>query len=384
MKIGFLNVLYSKRAARGGLGEHIADLSCELSRRGHDVTVLTSGPRGTSVEDGVTVIRLGRVDRFVRPSQLLTPTYPLRRLFYMARAARCIRAHRFDVVEAAEAGFEHLFALGRRPCPIVIKLHGDFRHIHSRAQPLAAVMHALEGLALRWSDGMYASSGAYARTVAADYDISPDRIRVIPYGITLDGSGHPRLADRHPRLAGKRVVLLSVGASPGRKGAPVFIEAARRVSDPDTLFVLVCSSPAAVRPAAPPANLLVLAHLPRPDFHALLALAEVVVLPSEFESLSIATYEAMLLGRPVILSSHIPLEGPALEYPRRVTLARIEAGALAEAVQRVLGGAASLPAVDPTLLAQLRHTYGIGTVAADTLAFYRDIVQRYRRQRSRV
>ena len=49
--------------------------------------------------------------------------------------------------------------------------------------------------------------------------------------------------------------------------------------------------------------------LDKADFHALLAASEVVVLPSEFESFSIATYEAMLLDRALIVSRHVPLEG---------------------------------------------------------------------------
>ena len=124
MRICFVNALYSRTAARGGLGEHIADLSQALSRRGHDVTVATSGPGGESSEGGVRVVRLGEVAPYARPSQLLQPRYVLSRIRYMWRLRRFVAAGAFDVVEAADGGFEQLPLFWQRPVPIVTNLRG--------------------------------------------------------------------------------------------------------------------------------------------------------------------------------------------------------------------------------------------------------------------
>jgi glycosyltransferase involved in cell wall biosynthesis len=386
LKIGFLNLLYAKPAERGGLGAHIATLSRELARRGHDVTVLTSGTGAPSVEDGVRVVHLGRLERFERLAQVTSPPYLLRRLAYMARAAEYIRRAGFDVVEAADGGLEHLFALVRRPCPLVMKLHGSFRHIHRAPGGLTSAMHALEGLALRRSNLLYTSSSRYAATVAGDHGLPAERIRVIPYGIDLrllDAAQRSPLPGRLAGLGGRRLVLLSVGTSPGRKGAGVFVEAARLRADADALFVLICSNRAFLEGVALPANLVVLDHLDPADFYALLAAAEVVVLPSAFESFSIATYEAMLLGRTVVLSRHVPLDGPAREYPRRVTLECLDAHALAAAVGQALHATPAIPKLDPELRARLRAAYGIEEVAEQTLALYREAIERHRQRSAR-
>jgi glycosyltransferase involved in cell wall biosynthesis len=382
VKIGFLNILYSKPAERGGLGAHIVTLSRELARRGHAVTVITSGNQPPSIEHGVTILPVGPVERYEGASQLVRPSYVRRRLAYMWRAAQAIRNVEFDLVEVADGGVEHLFLLGQRPCPLVMKLHGSFQHIYRPPRGLSAAMLTLEGYALRHTNAIYTSSEQYASTVAQAYHMPREHIRVIPYGIDLrDLCAEPRLraTDRWPALAGKRIVLLSVGGSVVRKGAPIFVEMARRYQDLDVRFVLLCSDVAAIRGLAPPANVLVVNTLDRRDFYGLLAASDVVVFPSEFESFSIATYEAMLLGRAVVVSRSVPLEGPARAYPRRLTLDRLDADCLGDAVRQMLAGAADTCALRPEQLAELRRAFSIEAVGEQTLSFYEEVVDHYRR-----
>jgi glycosyltransferase involved in cell wall biosynthesis len=382
MKIGFLNILYSKPAERGGLGSHIVTLSRELARRGHDVTVLTSGTEAASVECGVRVVPLGPVERYHGARQLATPSYVFGRLAYMWRAAQFIQSAGFDVVEAADGGVEHLFLLWRRSCPIVMKLHGSFQGIYRPGFGIGPVMHGLESIALRRSDALYTSSQRYAADISRQYGIPSDHVGVIAYGIDLraiDAQPRPRPSDRFPATAGKRLVLLSVGSSVERKGAPVFIEVARQWKDREVLFVLVCSNPAVVATLSPPDNVLVVGQLDKPDFYGLLAASDAVLFPSEFETFSIATHEAILLGRPVIVSRHVPLEGPAADYPRCVTLDRLDAMCLGSAVRHVLNEGCALPAVPHQAESSLRAAYSIESVAEQTLSFYHEVVDRYQR-----
>jgi glycosyltransferase involved in cell wall biosynthesis len=382
VKIGFLNILYSKPAERGGLGAHIVTLSRELARRGHAVTVITSGNQPPSIEHGVTILPVGPVERYEGASQLVRPSYVRRRLAYMWRAAQAIRNVEFDLVEVADGGVEHLFLLAKRSCPLVMKLHGSFQDIHQPPHGLSSAMLALEGYALRHSDAIYTSSEQYASTVAQAYRMPRERIRVIPYGIDLrdlDVEPRQRAVDRFPALAGKRIVLLSVGSSVVRKGGPIFVEMARRYQDPSVRFVLLCSDVEAVQRLAPPANVLVINTLDKADFYGLLAASDVAVFPSEFESFSIATYEAMLLGRTVVVSRSVPLEGPARAYPRRLTLDCLDADCLGDAVRQVLAGEAGLCALQPEQLTELRRAYSIEAVAEQTLSYYEEIVDRYRR-----
>jgi glycosyltransferase involved in cell wall biosynthesis len=261
-----------------------------------------------------------------------------------------------------------------------MKLHGGFPHIYRTGPALTQMMHTLERFGMHRSDALYTSSSQYAALVAREYALDESTIRVIPYGINLEHIDHAReiqLADRFPALAGKRIVLLSVGASPGRKGAAVFVEAARGLHDHDVQFVLVASVPSLPDDDGLPSNVQVLECLDQPDFFALVAASDLVVVPSQFETFTIATYEAMLLGRSVVVSQHVPIEGPAREYPHLRRLERLNASCLTESIAHALA-AKPLAPVDGELTARLRNAFSIATVARDTLAYYRETVDRYR------
>jgi len=371
LKIGFFNLLYSHRELRGGLGSHIDDLSRALVRRGHDVTVLTSGPPDESLEDGVRVVRLGRVEPYRSPRQLARPAFVLQRLRYLRRLERYVGRAGFDVVEAADGGFEQLPLLRRRHGALVTKLHGNFRQMHARSGPLAHLVAALERRCVRASDEIYSSAAGPADQAARDYRLPRERFAVIPCGVDL---GALRLASRaeferhHPDLAGRRLVVTSVGSSPGRKGARLFLRTARLCAREGVAFVLVGSTGALGEVERGP-GVFVLPTLEKRFFHGLLAGADAVVFASQFETFSIATHEAMLLGRTVIASRWIPLEGEARDYPRLIDIARLDAECLSAAVRQALDVAPPPP--DETTRRRLEAAYGIDHVAEATLALYR-------------
>jgi glycosyltransferase involved in cell wall biosynthesis len=372
MKIAFFNLLYFHREQRGGLGSHIGTVSRALARRGHDVTILTSGPPAELREDGVRVVRLGPVEPFRDARQLANPAFVLRRLVYLTRLTRRVLDEGFDVVEAADGGFEQLLLLRRRPGALVTKLHGNFRQIHSGSGALARLMNAIERRAVRGGDAVYASSVAQAERATRDWSLPRERIAVIPCGIdlgALDPVPRAELDRRYPALRGRRLVVASVGNSPGRKGARIFLRAARLAPGDDVAHVLVCAEPDLLAGTEPPAGVVLLPVLDRPFFHGLLAAAEAVVFPSHFETFSIATHEAMLLGRTVVVSRAIPLEGAARAYPRAIDLPALEPEPLAAAIRQAL--TAPRPAPDLEIQGRLEREFGIDGVADATLDLYR-------------
>ena len=380
MRICFVSTLYSHKTQRGGLGEHIADLSQALARQGHDVTVITSGPPGESREGNVTIVQLGRVEPFSRPSQLLRPAYVFSRLGYMLRLRRHVSAGRFDVVEAADGGFEQFFLLWWRTTAIVTKLHGNFRQIHSERWLLTRLVSALERAAVRRSDAVYASTSLHARIAHEDYRMPGDAIAVIPCGINLAelaGAVEPSEVDRRfPQLRCLRLVLLSVGMSPERKGARLFIDAARAREWTDVAFVLICADASFAARCEIPPGVIVIPQQEKRVFRMLLAAASVVVLPSAFESFSIATHEAMLLGRAVIVSAQIPLDAPARNYPRLIMLDPVNGATLAAATAAMLSAEPTPPQALRETREQLEAAYGIERVTDATVALYRVAIER--------
>jgi glycosyltransferase involved in cell wall biosynthesis len=379
MKIAFANILYSKRHQRGGLGTHIATLSAELARRGHDVTILTSGEGEPYVESRVRILPLGRIDAFSHALQVLNPVYLFRRLAYMIRMTRYVVARDFDIVETADGGFEQLFlaAFLRRKFSLVTKLHGNFRLIYSRDGLLAYLAGKAERFAVRRSDGVYASTVQYAGLISHAYGIPLEKIKIIPYAIETKSAGllktAPDFIERHPSLRGKRLIFLSVGASPFRKGAPLFLETAARCKRDDVRFVLSCNDRRFLEEAQIPANVHLLADLDQSQFYSWLQASDVVVFPSSGESFCIAVHEAMLFRKAIVVSKEIPLDGIDLEYPKCAVLPSLQSSLLEQAIFDFVDGKAQSFMVEDEFYERFNLCYGIGTVGDQTEQFYRGL-----------
>lgn len=377
VKIGFCNILYSKKNDRGGLGAHIHDLSQQLAEYGHEVTILTSGPEKQYLEGNVRVVQLGKVSRFSGGWQLLTPFFWFRRVSYMFKLTRYIRRNHFDVLESAEGGAEQLLVILQHPCAVVTKLHGNFRNIYNRRY-FSRVVEFFERIAAAKSDGVYTSSVSYAETISSEYKIPLKTIRIIPYGIRIgDLCGQTRQLEafvKQRKTVASRTVLLSVGSSPVRKGATLFLEAASILEDQGIQFFLLSSDNSFNATIRIPENLINLGNLDRSRFYSVLSDADIVVFPSHFESFGIAAYEAMLLGKIVIISKNVPLEGSARNYNRCFVLETLTSRALANTIRDVFAGIIKFPPPDPETLKQMKEEYDIKNIAGAVLSFYEEIL----------
>lgn len=343
------------------------------------MTVLTSGSEGACEDRGVKIVSLGKVSRYSSPIQLLNPVVLLQRIRYMIRVTRYASKASFDVIEAADGGLEQLFLVFLRPCPIITKLHGNFRYIYARRGLLTRVVEMLEAVVVRRSNGVYTSSAAYAGIIARDYRIPLANIEIIPYGIDItdvDGERELLFERQSSSLSNKKIVFLTVGSSARRKGAEVFLEVARTSTRDDLLFVLSCSDLAFLSEVKVPGNVLILPNLDRNEFYNWLSRSTVVVFPSHFESFSIAVREAMFFGKPIVASVNIPVEGLDAEYPRFLKLSTIEPSALSAAILKATS--ACLPEADAPFMSRLRNKYDINKVAETTEAYYKEIAARFK------
>jgi glycosyltransferase involved in cell wall biosynthesis len=378
LRICFISVLYSRPRESGGLGAHIAGLSAELVNRGHQVTVLTSGNGSSSTENGIAVVPLGQVDRFSRSRDILDPVHLVRRLSYMLRVTRYVLDSDFDVVEAADGGLEQLLltAYRNRGCALVTKLHGNFHHQYPRQRLFGYWVEKLERMAVRGSDAVYSSTVQCAERAAKAYGIPVDKIRIIPCGIDvarIHSFERLDLVRQHARIKGKRLVLLSVGSSPERKGATVFLEAASEFQREDVLFVLLCNDSRFLKRRTIPSNVLVLANLNQCQFYNWIHHSEIIVFPSTSETFSIAMHEAMLLNKIILLSSNIPFEGIDREYPRYFVLPKADSHCLADVVSDITSGRRQFPELGADLQRRLLRHYALSRVTEETVDFYGEV-----------
>ena len=183
--------------------------------------------------------------------------------------------------------------------PVSIKARGSDIHIWGTAPGIGAQVIA----AGQAADGLLAVSGALKGDMAA-LGMPEARIRVHYTGIDLDRF---RPADRRAAKAALGVsgpLLVGVGTLMARKGQHVAIEALTRL--PDATLILAGDGPERTALGRLAARLGVagrvrfLGDRPHEELPALLAAADVMVLPTASEGLANVWIEARACGAPVV------------------------------------------------------------------------------------
>jgi len=315
----------------GGAEKQLALLAAGLHRRGVEVTVVvlrSSGPREDILrEAGVPLINLGL------PSAL--PLYwksPLVLALALGRLWRTLLRLRPQVVHAyllhSYLLTPPMARLARVPvCVAGRRSLGDFK----AGMPVAL---ACERVATRMTDLLIANANAVADEVVRGEGVARDRIRVVYNGLAASAF-EPALP---AELSSALPVVVCVANLNAAKGHRYLIAAATRLRERGLActLALVGAGPEEdrLRHQADLAFLDVRFLGARTDVAALLARADVVVLPSLSEGMSNALMEAMAAGRPIVATN---VGGTAeLIEGRGILVPPADADALAAALERVL------------------------------------------------
>ncbi len=278
-----------------------------------------------------------------------------------------------DGLAAVEYGRE----LGR---PVIISVHGhDVREIpQARPSWKALVTRALEG-----AEVVIASSSDVRERVL-DLGVEDHRIRMIPQGV--DSSLFRRPSGREPGEDGWQLVY--VGRFDPRKGVGVLLEAMceiRRQRD-DVRLRMVGGSPVSGTAGdfRDQVNILRQQGLedcvefvdekPHGEIPALMAMADLCVLPSFYDSFGIVLVEAMACGLPVVATR---CGGPEdiVEAGMGELVAVGDAGDLARGILAVLDGYRSY---DPaTIRRRVEERYDYRELAKRIAGVYEEVLEHY-------
>ena len=178
----------------------------------------------------------------------------------------------------------------------------------SLAQRLQLIVHLRH--AARAADRIVCVSRHAAGDVTARLGVPPDRIAVVPHGISArfvplaDPARRAAVRERYGVGAGGRLVSF-VGTAQPRKRIEVAVDAVRRLHAdgvPLTLVIAGRRRPGYVAEwlDAPPPFVRLAGELPAQDLVELYGASDVMVSPSSFEGFGLTFVEAMACGCPVV------------------------------------------------------------------------------------
>jgi len=351
----------------GGTGRHVQTLVAGCAVRGVPGVVL--GPRETQRAfgfGGTAAVTFEAVDFGDRPN--------VRDALAVLRLRQALGRSGADVVHAHGLRAAALTALALalrpagRPLPLVVTVHN--------APPApgvtAAIYQALELIVARSADTILCVSADLAERMRRAGAREVGRALVPPPGPAP--AWGPQTGEAIRRDLGGRPFVLAAGRLAPQKGFATLIEAARRWQDLSPVPVLAIAGAGPLRAelatAAAPLGAAVrfLGH--RDDVPALLAAADVFVLPSVWEGQPLILQEALRAGRPIVASraGGIPdltgEDGAVLVPPR-------DPGALAAAIRRVLTSTSLARRLSDAALARARSLPSENDAVEAALAVYR-------------
>ncbi|MPZ80295.1 MAG: glycosyltransferase [Actinophytocola sp.] len=311
----------------GGLGRHVHALARHLTALGHEVVVLCRHESGTdavthptadTVVDGVRVIRVAE-----DPTHLLFEkdlvAWTLAMGHGMIRAGLAlldgwrpavVHAHDWLVTHPAITLAEHAGV------PLVATMHATEAGRHSGwlSQRLNQQVHSVEWWLANRADALITCSSAMQAEVAHLFELEPAEIAVIHNGIEPRGWRVSAAAVRAARARHSpdgAPLVLYFGRLEWEKGVHDLLAALPRLrrAHPGARLVVAGQGVQAAALVEQARKLRIrrsvdfVGHLPDRSLVALLAAADVVVLPSRYEPFGIVALEAAAAGAPLVAST---------------------------------------------------------------------------------
>ena len=369
-----LRIAYVLGTTAGGTGPHVAMLARGCAARGMAVRVFGPAETGRRYFRGLgDVAEPGAGPRFTVVEMADRPR-PAHDPASVLRLRRLLRGWAPDLVHAhgLRAGAFAALAQAGLPYPLVVTVH----NAPPAARPGRVVHAALERLTARRADAVTWVSGDLAARMRRAGADDGGRAVVAAPGFAPPEPG--QVATAREDLGGAdRPAVLAVGRLAEQKGFAVLIEAAARWQgrDPCPRLAIAGAGPLAdaLASQAHAAGVPVRFLGRRDDVPALMAAADVVVVPSLWDGQPLVVQEALRSGRPLVASRvggipDLTGEDGALLVPAG------DAGALAEAVLSALNDRGLAARLRAAATERSKELPSCGDAVDSAVALYRRIL----------
>lgn len=311
----------------GGLGQHVHALAEAQAAQGHEVVVLTQAadvdPPGVDPAaageyevHGVRVLRVERDAPFVPLDVQHLIGWILG--FNSALGRSCVslfHGWRPEVVHGHDWLVAHALALASQAAsaPAVLTIHATEAGRHQGWMPsdLSRTIHGVEWWATHQAGAVIACSQHMRSEIAALFDVPNEHVSVIPNGVDAAAWRVPARARARVREQFPGPLIVYTGRLEWEKGVHTLIEAMPAIRRARRDAHLVIAGRGSARE-----ELISLARakrlgravsfegwLPPEHLHALVAAADVAVVPSIYEPFGIVALEAAAAGTPVVAAN---------------------------------------------------------------------------------
>jgi glycosyltransferase involved in cell wall biosynthesis len=295
---GWPRVAFVLGSASGGTATHVASLAAGCRDAG--LAVCAFGPEQTAGVFGTDVP--------VTPINISDRPRPLSDAAAIARLRKALAGWRPDVVHAhgVRAGAFAAAAMAGRPRTVRPALAVTVHNAPPSGTGARLIYGFLERICARRADLVLGASADLAARMAALRAADTGQFDV-PAALAPPPTNAQLAQARADLGAAGRPVVLAVGRLAPQKGLDVLIGAAAtwQHRQPEPLTVIAGDGPLAadLRAQASRSGADVRLLGPRSDVPALLAIADVVVVPSRWEARALIVQEAMRAGRPIVATS---------------------------------------------------------------------------------
>ncbi len=377
----------------GGLGRHIGALAPAQARAGHDVTIVTQAeddqePRTQTVA-GVRVIRVRRE----QPQLVFDADHMLdwvagleeslsRAVVDLSRDWRTDVIHGHDwMVARSVATAQEAFG-----APIVATFHATEagRHQGWIAGPLSESIHSVEWGLAHVATRIIACSAHMRWEVSELFDVPESVVSIIPNGIDIaEWTTTPdAVAMARREYAGAGPLIVFAGRLEWEKGVHTLLDAMPllRRTDPTARLVVAGRGGRAEDLHRHAARLGLgeairfTGWLPESDLHALVAAADVAVVPSLYEPFGLVALEAAALGTPLVVARTGGLAEIAAGGRVAATYPPGDPETLARTLTAALAAPDTMRRMADAATAELATTYNWERIAALTGRTYESAV----------
>jgi MMP alpha-(1->4)-mannosyltransferase len=397
---------YRSKPHCGGQGVYVRHLSRELCRLGHHIEVFSGQPY-PDLDPGPVLREVPSLDLYRDSDPFRTPRWGEYRdwvdvletammwggafgepLTFSIRARRILaeRAGDFDVVHDNQGLGYGMLGVRRLGLPLVTSIHHpisvDKRIDLASSGRLSALskrrwygfvrMQARVARRLAGSGPLITVSESSRDDICRDFRVRPEHVHIIPLGVDTRVF-RPREAARVPG----RIVAVASADSP-MKGTGTLLRAVGKLATDTDAHLIIVGKPA-------PATERLAAQLSLTDrvtfthglsdeaFSALLASAEMAVVPSLYEGFSLPAVEHMASGTPLVASRTGAL--PEVTGDAAVLVAPGEDEELAAVLRRLHHSPAERAALADRALSRVRERFAWPAVAQATVGQYQSALE---------